>query len=73
MARRIKTTRPGTDGRYIVKNVPSGSYRIAALVDIAPGDANDPTFLEQLVSSSLAFAITDGQSKVQDLRIKTGG
>jgi hypothetical protein len=67
--RRIKTSRPGTDGRFVIKNVPAGTYRIAALVDIAPGDANDPAFLEQLVSASVAFTLHDGETKVQDLKI----
>jgi hypothetical protein len=40
---------------------------------MAPGDASDPTFLEQLVGASVPFALADGESKVQDLRIRTGG
>jgi len=67
--RRIRTTRPGTDGRYTIADLPPGDYRIAALVDIAPGEANDPAFLEQLVPASVAFALKDGESKTQDLKL----
>ena len=69
LGRRIRTTRPGTDGRFTIANLPAGEYRIAALTDIAPGEANDPTFLEQLVSASFAFTLADGEKKIQDLRI----
>jgi hypothetical protein len=68
-ARRIRTTRPGTDGTFSVKNLPAGEYRIAALVDIAPGEQSDPAFLEQLVPASVAFSLRDGEKRVQDIRI----
>jgi len=70
--RRIRTTRPGTDGRFVLKGLPAGSYRLAALTGIAPGEANDPTFLEQIFAASLAITLRDGESKVQDRKIATG-
>jgi Ni,Fe-hydrogenase III small subunit len=72
-SRRIRTTRPGTDGRFSVANLPAGDYRIAAVIDIAPNEANDPAFLEQLVPASYQFALAEGEKKSQDLRIATGG
>lgn len=71
-SRRIRTARPGTDGKFTVMNLPAGEYRIAAVVDIAPNEASDPTFLEQLVGASYQFTLAEGEKKVQDLRI-TGG
>ena len=68
-SRRIVTSRPGTDGKFTVARLPVGNYRIAALVDIAPGEANDPAFLEQLVAASVPFSLAEGEKKVQDLRI----
>ncbi len=68
-SRRIRTTRPGNDGRFSVANLPAGEYRIAAVVDIATGEANDPAFLEQLVPASWAFTLAEGERKTQDLRI----
>jgi len=68
-SRRIRTTRPGSDGKYTVANLPPGEYRVAAVVDIAAGEANDPAFLEQLVPASVPIALAEGDRKVQDLRI----
>jgi hypothetical protein len=70
--RRIRTTRPGTDGRFTVTNLPIGAYRLAAVVDIATGEANDPAFLEQLVPASVPFTLAEGERKVQDLQIAGG-
>ncbi len=72
-SRRIRTARPATDGRFTVTNLPAGEYRIAALVDIAPNEANDPSFLQQLVAASYQFTLGEGERKVQDLRISGGG
>jgi len=71
-SRRIKTTRPGTDGKYTITDLPAGDYRIAALIDIAQGEANDPAFLEQLVGSSISLSLKDGETKTQDLKIASG-
>lgn len=67
--RRIRTSRPGTDGKFTVTNLPTGEYRLAAVVDIATGEANDPAFLEQLVPASVPITLGPGDRKVQDLRI----
>ena len=67
--RRIRTTRPGTDGKFTVTNLPAGEYRLAAVVDIAASDANDPAFLEQLMQASLPVTLAEGDRKVQDVRI----
>ena len=71
-SRRIRTNRPGTDGKFTVTGIPPGDYRIAALTDIGPSDANDPAFLEQLVGASLPITVGAGEKKVQDLRIGGG-
>ena len=71
-ARRIATSRPGTDGKFQIRGMPAGEYRIAALVDIAPGEANDPALLEQLVPASVAFTLAEGERKIQDVKIAGG-
>ena len=71
-SRRIRSTRPGTDGRFTVTNLPPGEYRIAAVVDVAPNEINDPAFLEQLVGASVKFTLAEGERKAQDLRIAGG-
>jgi uncharacterized protein (DUF2141 family) len=71
-SRRIRSARPGTDGRFTVPNLPPGEYRIAAVVDVAPGEINDPSFLEQLVPASIKLTLAEGEKKTQDLRISGG-
>jgi hypothetical protein len=67
--RRIRTTRPGTDGKFTIAGLPPGEYRMAAVVDVAPNEASNPSFLEQLVAASYQFTLAEGEKKQQDLRI----
>ncbi len=71
-SRRIRTVRPATDGKFSVTGLPPGAYRMAAVVDLAPGDTNDPAFLEQLVPASFAITLGVGEKKTQDLKIAGG-
>ena len=68
-SRCIVTPRPGSDGKY-ASLPPPGEYDVAALTDLEPGEWNNPTFLEQLVGSSIRVTLTDGQVTRQDLKIK---
>ena len=71
--RRVRTVRPDTSGKFTFANLPSGAYRIAAVLDIGPEDLRDQSLLEELVAASLAVTIADGEKKVQDLRLASGG
>jgi len=71
-SRRVRTVRPGTDGKFTITGLPSGSYRIAAVVDISPEETRDLALLEELAGASIVFALGDGETKVQDLRIAGG-
>jgi hypothetical protein len=68
-SRRVVQTRTGADGSYLIKGLPAGQYRIAALTDIEFSGAIPPAFLESLVASSLPVSITDRQRTTQNLRI----
>ena len=68
-SRRIRTGRPGTDGRFSVTGLPAGDYRIAAVTDMAPTDATDPAFLQLPVDASVPVALAPGEKRVQDFRI----
>lgn len=68
--RRVRTVRPGTDGKFTITGLPSGSYRIAAVTDISPEETRDLALLEELAGASIVFTLGDGETKVQDLRIK---
>ena len=68
--RRIQQVRPGTDGKFIVRNLVAGTYHLAALTDVVPGEWNDPQFLEQLVAGAITLTLAEGEKKAQDIRIK---
>ena len=69
-SRRIVSARPSTSGRFVFANVPAGSYVVAALSDLDPLDLLDLTFLEQIAPAGVKVSVTEGEKKVQDLRIK---
>lgn len=71
--RRVRSTRPATDGTFSLANLPAGAYRIAAVLDIGPEELRDQALLEELLAASVAFTIADGEKKVQNLRIASGG
>jgi hypothetical protein len=68
-ARRVKTTRPSTDGTFTIRDLPAGDYLIAALTDVAPNEWNDVRFLAQVAPLGVPFTLGEGEKKRQDLRI----
>jgi hypothetical protein len=68
-ARRILSTRPGTDGSFTLRGMPAGDYRITAVTDVEPGEWYDPAFLSQLVPASLPITLREGEQKVQDIKV----
>ncbi len=71
-ARRIQSVRPGTDGRYTVRNLPPGDYAIAAVTDVEPGEWFDPAFLQELLAASMRITLNEGDRKTQDIRLAGG-
>jgi hypothetical protein len=72
-ARRIQSARPGTDGKFAFRNIPAGDYRITAVTDVEPGEWFDPEFLAAIISASIPVSVNDGEKKVQDLKVASGG
>jgi hypothetical protein len=71
-ARRILSTRPGTDGRFTLRGLPPGEYRLTAVTDVEPGEWYDPAFLGQLQQASIPISLAEGDRKVQDIRLAGG-
>lgn len=71
-SRRIQSVRPGTDGRFTVRNLPAGSYMIVAVTDVEPGEWYDPDFLSQLAGAAMRLTLSEGEKKTQDIRIAGG-
>ncbi|MEO7189733.1 MAG: carboxypeptidase-like regulatory domain-containing protein [Vicinamibacterales bacterium] len=70
-SRRTQTTRPGTDGRFVVRGLPPGDYFLAALTDLEPDAAGDPSVLELIAPVAIRFRLAPGESKIQDLKVTT--
>jgi uncharacterized protein (DUF2141 family) len=71
-SRRIRSTRPATNGQFTFASMPPGEYKLAALVDVEPGAWFDPAFLQQIDAASTRITIADGEKKVQNLQISSG-
>ena len=69
-SRRIQTTRPATDGRFTLRNLPPGEYKLATVLDLEPGASSDPAFLQQIDSSTMRLTLQAGEKKVQDIRLR---
>ncbi len=69
-ARRMRSTRPATDGRFAFIGLPPGEYQIAAVTDVETGEWLDPEFLRQLLPASISVRLADGQQVTQDIRVR---
>jgi hypothetical protein len=68
-SRRMKSVRPGTDGRFAIDDLPAGEYFLAALTDADSEDWQTREFLQQVVGAAIKVTLAEGERKVQDLRI----
>jgi hypothetical protein len=68
-SRRIRSTRPATDGQFIFTGFPPGDYKLVALTDVEPGSWFDPAFLQQMEGAAIAIRIAEGEKKVQNVQI----
>jgi hypothetical protein len=66
--RRLRTTRPATDGVFSIRDLPPGDYFVAALRDLDSA-WQTAAFLEPLMAASVKIAIGEGASVRQDLRL----
>lgn len=68
-SRRIAATRPDTDGRFQIRSLPPGNYRLTAVTDAEPGEWFNPDFLAQLIGGSIPVSLAEGERKTQDIRL----
>jgi carboxypeptidase family protein len=72
-ARRMKPpTRTTNDGKFKFTGLLPGEYYLAALTDFEPNDINNPAFLEQVAAAAMKITVTEGEKKVQDMKIAGG-
>jgi hypothetical protein len=72
-ARRIQGTRPSVDGSYTFRNLPAGTYLVVARDDVEAGEWFDPAVLQRLAPGAVRITLADGEQKIQDVRVGTGG
>ena len=65
-------TRPGTDGKFLVTNLPPGDYLVAALTEFEGNAYLDASFIDQLVPAAIKITLAEGEKKVQDIKISGG-
>jgi uncharacterized protein (DUF2141 family) len=68
-ARRIRASRASTDATYVFRDLPPGTYRLAAATDVSSDDLIDPAFFEFLLPSTVVITLGDGERRTQSLRI----
>ena len=57
-------------GAYRITGLPPGTYYLSAVTDVDPAELGDTAFLEQLALASLTITLKEGETKVQDIKIK---
>jgi protocatechuate 3,4-dioxygenase beta subunit len=67
--RRLAFARPGSDGTFVIRDLPPGDYYLAALTDLDPRDWKRADLLDQVVPASLHVTIPEGGQVVQNLQI----
>jgi len=73
-ARRIRPpVRAGNDGKFRFTGLLPGEYFLAALGDFDQNDVYKPEFLEQVAAAAMKITISEGEKRVQDLKIAGGG
>ena len=70
-SRRIRITRPATNGRFVFQGLPPGDYRLAAVPDAEPGQEFDPAFLQELSGEAVRLTLTEGERRVHDLTLNS--
>jgi len=67
---RVRTARPATDGKYSVRSLPPGSYRVGVVIDAEPGEWFARPFLQKLAPTAIAISLSGGESRTLDVRVK---
>jgi len=68
-SRRMQSARPGSDGTFIVRDLPGGDYILAAVTDMDPREWQAPSFLDRVGTAGVKVTLVDGGKTRQDLRI----
>jgi protocatechuate 3,4-dioxygenase beta subunit len=65
----VNGARPDQDGRFRIRNLPAGSYQIAAVDYIEAGGWGDPELLDRLKTRAKRITLAEGGSEKVDLKL----
>jgi hypothetical protein len=68
-SRRFAFTRPASDGRFRIQDLPAGQYFLAALTDFESSDFANEDFVAQFATQSVTVTIRDGEETTQAIQI----
>jgi hypothetical protein len=69
-SRRVAGVRTDREGRYTVRNLPPGDYRLVATRDLEPNEWFDPAVLDRLLPGGTALRISGPDKLTIDLAIR---
>jgi hypothetical protein len=69
-SRRVRgPIRPGSDGTFIVSDLPPGDYFLAAVTDLDASELSDATVLREIAAKAIRVTLGEGEKKKQDLQV----
>lgn len=66
-SRFVRTTRPGSDGRFSLSHLPAGTYRAVALDYLEEGRHEDAGLLAELRDAASSFTLGEGEARTLTL------
>jgi hypothetical protein len=70
--RRIRSTRPTSNGTYTFTALPAGEYYVAAILEGAVSSWQDPQVLADLARTATPVRLAEGDTRTQDV-VRAGG
>jgi hypothetical protein len=69
-SRRIHVAQPAGDGQFTIRDLPAGTYRLAAETPPEAGEQFDPEFLRRAIGSSVPVTLAAGEHSRQELTVR---
>ena len=69
-SRRIHLAQPAADGRYTLRELPAGDYRVAIVDPPESGEHFTAEYLARIVSTAFSVTLAPGAKTTQDLRTR---
>jgi hypothetical protein len=60
------------DGTFRISDLPPGEYFLAAVTDMEANDLKDASFLAELAAQAIRLTLTDGEKRVQNIKVAGG-